>query len=115
VQNVLGIDDLQILYLIRGARSARTFPFIIKHHSVTLSASLFRLSDLHAGKCLDNKLHFKITVRVVLPEIVPEVAVMVVLPVVTDVTSPLLLTVATDGLDELQVTCVVISLIVPSE
>jgi hypothetical protein len=57
----------------------------------------------------------EVTVRVVLPETVPEVAVMVVVPAVRAVARPLLLTVATKGLDELQVTCVVISWIVPSE
>ena len=50
-----------------------------------------------------------------LPEILPEVAVMIAVPAATAVTRPLLLTVATDGFDELQVTCVVISLIVPYE
>ena len=50
-----------------------------------------------------------------LPEILPEVAVMVVAPVATAVARPLLLTVATEVLDELQVTCVVISWLVPSE
>jgi len=55
-----------------------------------------------------------VTVRVVFPEILPEVAVMVVLPAATAVASPLLLTVATAVLDELQVTCVVISLVEPS-
>ena len=57
----------------------------------------------------------EVTVRVVLPEIVPEVAVMVAVPAATAVARPLLLTVATDVLDELQVTCVVISRLVPSE
>jgi hypothetical protein len=51
----------------------------------------------------------------VLPEIPPEVAVMIAVPAATAVTRPLLLTVATDKFDELQVTCVVISLIVPYE
>ena len=59
----------------------------------------------------------EITVRTVLPEEVPvekllgmvEVAVMVVIPGAMAVARPLLLTVATDVLDELQVTCVVIS------
>src|SRR5208337_4916443 len=55
------------------------------------------------------------TVRVVFPEILPEVAVMVVVPAARAVARPLLLTVATDMLDELQVTCVVISWVVPSE
>lgn len=50
-----------------------------------------------------------VTVRVVFPEILPEVAVMVVVPVATAVARPLLLTVATDALDELQATCVVMS------
>jgi hypothetical protein len=40
---------------------------------------------------------------------VAEVAVMVVVPAATAVARPLLLTVATDGFDELQVTSVVIS------
>jgi len=55
------------------------------------------------GQCL-IRLHFKITVRVVFPEIVPEVAVMVVVPAATAVTRPLLLTVATCVFDEVQVT-----------
>ena len=57
----------------------------------------------------------EVTVRVVLPEILPEVAVMVAVPAATAVARPLLLTVATDVLDEVQVTCVVISWVVPSE
>jgi hypothetical protein len=57
----------------------------------------------------------EVTVRVVLPEILPEVAVMVAVPAATAVARPLLFTVATDVLDELQVTCVVISRLVPSE
>ena len=56
-----------------------------------------------------------VTVRVVFPEILPEVAVMVAVPAATAVARPLLFTVATDVLDELQVTCVVISWVVPSE
>jgi len=58
----------------------------------------------------------ELTVRVVLPEIFPEVAVMVVpVPTATAVARPLLFTVAIDVLDELQVTCAVISRLVPSE
>ena len=45
-----------------------------------------------------------VTVRVVLPRIVPEVAVMVAVPAARVVARPLLSTVATDGLDELQMT-----------
>ena len=55
------------------------------------------------------------TVRVVFTEIVPEVAVMVAVPAVRAVARPLLLIPATVVLDELQVTCVVISRVVPSE
>jgi len=60
-----------------------------------------------------------VTVKVALPEIpgvlVMEVAVMVVVPAEAAVARPVLLTVATDGLDEVQVTCVVISKLVVSE
>jgi hypothetical protein len=48
------------------------------------------------------------TVRPALPEILPDTAVMVAVPPATAVTRPLLLTVATDVLDELQATCAVI-------
>ncbi len=53
--------------------------------------------------------------RVVLPEILPEVAVMVAVPGATAVARPLLLTDATPVLEELQVTRAVISRLVPSE
>ena len=54
------------------------------------------------------------TVRAAPPEILPWVALMVAGPTATAVARPLPLTVATDGFDELQVTCAVISS-VPSE
>ena len=57
-----------------------------------------------------------VTVRVVLPVILPEVAVMVAVPPPTGVARPALLMVAMEALDELQVTDAVISLvIVPPE
>ncbi len=56
-----------------------------------------------------------VAVRVVLPEILPDVAVIVVVPAEAAVAKPGLLTVATDGSDELQMTCVVISNLVASE
>jgi len=56
-----------------------------------------------------------VTVRVVLTEMVPWVAVMVAAPTVTAVARPLLLIVASAGLDEVQMTCLVISRLVPSE
>jgi hypothetical protein len=49
------------------------------------------------------------TIRVVLPEIPPEVAVMVAVPAATAVAKPLLLTVVTNVSDEIHVACVVIS------
>ena len=55
------------------------------------------------------------TVRVVLAEVLPEVAVMVAVPAETAVANPLALTVATDGFNEAQVTWVVVSWLVPSE
>ena len=57
----------------------------------------------------------EVTVRVVFPAILPEVAMMVVPPAAMAVARPLLLMVATVGVDELQVTWVVISWMVPSE
>ncbi len=56
-----------------------------------------------------------VTVSVVLPEIFTRLAVMVVAPVATAVARPVLLIVATDVFDELQVTCKVKSWVVPSE
>ena len=52
-----------------------------------------------------------LTVRIVVPEILPlpEVAVMVAVPAAMVVASPLLSTVAADVFDELQVTCVVMA------
>jgi hypothetical protein len=57
----------------------------------------------------------EVTVRVPLPEIIPEVAVTIVAPAARGVARPLLSTVATNELDELQMTCVVISKLVPLE
>jgi len=57
----------------------------------------------------------EVTVRLELPEAAPEVAVMVAMPGAMAVTRPLLSTAATDGFDELQMTCLVISKLVPSE
>jgi len=57
----------------------------------------------------------EVTVRVVLPKTFPEAALMVVVPAVTAVARPLPLTVAITGFEELQVTCVVTSRVVPSE
>ncbi len=61
----------------------------------------------------------ELTIRVVEPEMLPEVAVMVAVPAATDVACPLepaaLLIVATDAADELQVTDVVMSCVLLSE
>jgi hypothetical protein len=46
-----------------------------------------------------------VPVRTVFPEIPPEVAVMVVLPAALTIARPVLFTDATEGLEELQVTC----------
>jgi hypothetical protein len=57
----------------------------------------------------------ELTVRLAVPETLPEMAVMVIpVPAATAVASPLLFTVAMDVLDELQATCAVISRLVPS-
>ncbi len=57
----------------------------------------------------------RFTLKVVAPEILPEVAAMVVVPDATAVARPLPSTVATDELEEVQVTCVVMSLVIPLE
>jgi hypothetical protein len=57
----------------------------------------------------------EVTVRIVLPELFPEVAIMVEVPAAIPVAKPLLLTDANEVLVELQMTCVVISWLVPSE
>ncbi len=51
----------------------------------------------------------EVTVRVVLPEMLPEVAVIVDVPTATPVARPLVLIVATETSEELQATCRVIS------
>ena len=50
----------------------------------------------------------EVTVKVVLPKILPEAAEMIAAPAATAVAKPLPLTVTTDKFDERQVTCVVI-------
>jgi hypothetical protein len=50
-----------------------------------------------------------VTVRDRLPNTDPEVTVMFAVPAATAVAKPLWLTIATDGFDEPQVTCLVIS------
>ena len=64
---------------------------------------------------MEDKVGAAVTVRVVLPWTLPEVARMVTEPVALAVARPLLLMVALDVLDELQVTWAVISRVVPSE
>ena len=69
---------------------------------------------------VDGTIYTEVTVaaydvRGVLFEMLPKVAVMVAVPLEMAVARPLLFTVAMDVLDDLQVTCVVISWLVPSE
>ena len=56
-----------------------------------------------------------VTVRVAVPDLPLKVAVMVAVPAATPVAKPLLLIVAADVGNALQVTCVVISWVVESE
>jgi hypothetical protein len=55
-----------------------------------------------------------LTVRVVFPEILPKMAVMVAVPAATEVAMPMLFTLATDVSDDLQMTSAVISRLFPS-
>ena len=72
-------------------------------------------SDPASIGCICSWRHFAVTVRVVVPRIVTNLAVMVVVPGAIAAARPLLLIVATVGSDELQVTCEVRSFVVPSE
>jgi len=56
-----------------------------------------------------------VTLRVVFPEMLPEVAVMVDVPAAIAVARPLPFTVAADAFEDPQLTCGVISWLVPSE
>jgi hypothetical protein len=67
-----------------------------------------------AGLMLIDTRVAEVTVRAVLPEIVPEVAVMVVVPAVSAVACPASIA-ATLPLDEVQLTEEVRSWVVPSE
>ena len=51
----------------------------------------------------------EVTVRIVFPQMLPRVAVIVAVPTAIPVAKPLLLTVTADVLEELQITCVLIS------
>ena len=70
------------------------------------------IPDLTGVTSMEDRIA-EVTVKGVLPEIVPEavvvVAVMVAAPPATAVATPPLLTITTDVVDELQVTCAVIS------
>ena len=57
----------------------------------------------------------EVTVRVILPEIFPNVAVMAAVPLAAEAAKPLLLTLATAVFEDRQATWVVISRLVPSE
>jgi hypothetical protein len=60
------------------------------------------------GTTLAPALGAATTIRVVVPEMIPDTAMIVVVPAATGVAMPVLLTVATDVVVELQVTDVVI-------
>ena len=62
-----------------------------------------------------NRARGHCTVRIVFPVILPEVAVIVVVPAATVMARPALLIGATEVLDELQLTDAVISWVVPSK
>lgn len=68
-----------------------------------------------AGLTLIDTRVAEVTVRAVLPEMVPEVAVMVVVPAVSAVACPVASIAATLPLDEVQLTEEVRSRVVPSE
>ena len=105
-----GLDELQV--------TCPVISWVVPSEDVAVAVNCWvvatDMTGLAGVKDMEDWLA-EVTVRVVLPEKPPEVAVMVAVPVATAVARPLLLTVATNGLAELQVTCVVISWVVPSE
>ena len=95
-------DDLQVTcVLISWLVPSEYVPVAVK--SLEFPAAMLGLAG--ATDIEDSK---GVTVRVVVPETPPAMALMVAVPTETPVTSPLPLTVATDLLDEPQVTCVAI-------
>jgi hypothetical protein len=105
-----GFDELQVTCEVRS--------FVVPSENVPVAANGWVAPILILGVGGEIDMEDRVadfTVRVVLPERLPEVAVMVVVPVVTGVARPLALTVATAGFDELQVTWEVRSWVVESE
>jgi len=105
-----GLDELQVAcavisWLVPSEYAPEAANCLVTPAGMLGFAGVTDMEDRVAG----------VTVRVVFPEILPEVAVMVALPAERPVARPLLFTFATDGLDELQVICVVIAWLVPSE
>ena len=105
-----GFDELQVTCEVRS--------FVVPSENVPVAANGWVAPILILGTGGERDMEDRVadfTVRVVLPEILPELAVMVVVPVAIAVARPLLFTVATDGFDELQVTWEVRSWVVASE
>jgi len=104
-----GSDELQVTsvvisYLVRSEYEPVAVNCWVSPRGVLGLADVTAIEDRMA----------KFTVRAVAPETLPKVAVMVVVPAATAVASPLLLVVATDGSEGVQVTCGVISRLIPS-
>ena len=103
-------DELQVTWVV--------ISWVVPSENVPVAVNCWVAPTVWLGldgvTAMDDRVA-EFTVRIVFPEIVPEVAVMVVTPVARAVARPLLLTVAIDVFDELQVTWVVISWLVPSE
>jgi hypothetical protein len=105
-----GFDELQVACEVRS--------FVVPSENVPVAANCWVAPILILGvggvRDMEDRVA-DVTVRVVLPEVLPELAVTVVVPKATAVARPLLLTVATAGFDEFQVTWEVRSWVVPSE
>ena len=105
-----GFDELQVTCEVRS--------FVVPSENEPVAANCWVAPILMLGVAGVRDMEDRVadvTVRVVLPEILPELAVTVVVPTATAVARPLLLTVPTAGLDEPQVTWGVRSWVVPSE
>ena len=109
-----GTDELQVADVVRSC------VVLSENVPAALNCSVVPRPMLGlAGRTAIDTSVAAVTVRVVEPEMSPDKAMIVVVPVPTEVALPLLpatlLMVATDGTDELQVTDVVRSCVVVSE
>ena len=96
-----GFDELQVTCVVISWAVPSEYVPLAVNCGVNPTCTL----GLAGVTVMEERIAAAATVRVAFPEIVPEVAVMVAVPAAMAIARPLLLTTATDGFAELQVTC----------